>query len=60
MLGALLGALQIKYPLDVLDTKLREDENEDSHWASDTNRFEDWLLHSAYESASENNTDVFY
>ena len=60
MLGALLAALQPINPLDVLDTTTREDENEETHWASDRNRFEDWLLHSADESTFEEDMDAFY
>jgi hypothetical protein len=45
MLGTLLGTLQPVYPHDFLDEARLEDENEDNHWASDKNRFEDWFLH---------------
>jgi hypothetical protein len=58
MLGAILGALQTNPPHEFLDARLIEDENEDNHWSSDTNLFEDWLLHGA--DAIENEPDVFY
>jgi hypothetical protein len=44
MLGTLLGTLPVTDLHDFLDAVTIEDENEDTHWASDKNRFEDWLL----------------
>jgi hypothetical protein len=44
MLGTLLGTLPVADLHDFLDAVTIEDENEDTHWASDKNRFEDWLL----------------
>jgi hypothetical protein len=58
MLGALIGAQFTVQPYDLLDTTFIEDENEDNHWSSDTNLFEDWLLHGA--DAIENEPDIFY
>ena len=52
MLGTLLGTLPVADLHDFLDAVTIEDENEDTHWASDKNRFEDWLLN-AKEDASD-------
>jgi hypothetical protein len=60
MLGALLGALQTVHPPDFLDDAGIEDENEDSHWASDTNRFEDWFLHDASAEATPSDPKIYY
>jgi hypothetical protein len=49
MLGTLLGTFPVTDLQDFLDAATIEDENEDTHWASDKNRFEDWLLNATGE-----------
>lgn len=59
MLGALLGALQPLPLPEFSDAAVLEEENEDTHWASDKNRFEDWLLHGdATDGATD--TEIYY
>lgn len=58
MLGALLGALQTVYPHNYSDVLQPEEEAEDRHWASDKNRFEDWLLHSDATDAAD--AEIYY
>lgn len=60
MLGALLASLPVTESNDFLDTATREDENEDTHWASDTNRFEDWFLNGDAAGADLSDPEYYY
>jgi hypothetical protein len=57
MLGTLLGTLPVTDLHDFLDAVTIEDENEDTHWASDKNRFEDWLLNG---TADASDSECYY
>ena len=58
MLGALLSEMTTIHTHPFPDDLMLEEANEDQHWASDDNRFEDWLLHPDMDDAAE--TEPFY
>ena len=58
MLGALLGELFTAHMQPFPDDGLLEDAHEDRHWASDDNRFDDWLLHPDRDDAAD--AEPFY
>lgn len=58
MLGALLGDLFTIQTQPFLDDPMLEECNDDRHWASDDNRFEDWLLHPEPDDATD--AEPFY
>jgi hypothetical protein len=60
MLGALLASLKTTNPQDFPDTRILEDEAEESHWSSDKNRFEDWLLNGDASEAGTSDPEFYY
>jgi len=58
MLGALLGELVNIHAYPFPDDLSLEETNEDNHWSSDDNRFEDWLLHPEMDDIAD--AESFY